>query len=338
MRTRIILVFLAAGCSTTGAETQPSPAVPEAAQAPAPANDEAARLDQLTAPIALHPDALLAQMLMASTYPDEVVAAARWSKQHAKLTGDEAVKQAASQPWDPSVQSLVGFPQALAMMAEKPEWVKQLGEAFLSQPDAVMDSVQRLRQRAQAEGTLESNDQQTVQSEEQAIVIAPAGDLVYVPFYDPSVVYGAWPYAAYPPYYFARPIGYPIAAGVAFGAGIAARSALWGGFHWGRHDVNINVNRYNALNANRRLDARHASWTRNNQARIHQARAAHPAATSQARARANQTVQQRTSHAAPAQRNYQGRSAPTRSSAPSRSFSGGGFRGGGGGRGGGGRR
>jgi hypothetical protein len=329
MRIRFMLALLAAGCSTTEAETQPPPPVSEVAQAPASTTDEAARLDQLTAPIALHPDALLAQMLMASTYPDQVAAAARWSKQHPDLTGDQAVKRAASQPWDPSVQSLVGFPQALAMMAEKPDWVKQLGEAFLAQPDAVMDSVQRLRERAQANGTLESNDKQTVQTEEQAIVIAPAETgMVYVPSYDPTLVYGTWPYPAYPPYYIAPPVGYGIAAGVAtgvaFGVGVAARHALWGGFRWGRRDV---------------VGFNHTSWNRANQARINHARAAHPNATNQARARAQQSVQRRQTATGTAQQRVQGRSAPSRSSgAPSRSFSGGGFRGGGGGRGGGGRR
>ena len=147
------------------------------------------QLDSLTAPIALYPDALLAQVLMASTFPAEVRSAAAWSKANSKMSGDEAVKAVASQPWDPSVQSLVAFPQVLATMASKPEWVTQLGGAFLAQANDVMDSVQRLRRQAQQAGNLKSGEQQKVIVEQNTIQIQPANpQVVYVPAYNPAVV------------------------------------------------------------------------------------------------------------------------------------------------------
>jgi hypothetical protein len=220
---------------------------------------------------------------MASTFPDQVQAAAKWSKKNPNLKGDEAVKRASAQPWDPSVQSLVAFPQVLATLSQQPSWVKQLGEAFLSHPEAVMDSVQRLRKLAQDAGQLKSDEHQQVAVEqvapEQTVIrIEPTqAGVVYVPSYNPQVVYGAWPYPAYPPTYLPPPYGYGIAAGVAtglaFGVGVGVTRALWGGFNWGHHDVNINTNRYNNINTNRQLSANQNSWRRNNQARINNARA-----------------------------------------------------------------
>jgi hypothetical protein len=268
------------------------------------------KLDSITAPLALYPDALLAQVLMASTYPDQVTQAAKWSKQNPNLEGDEAVKKVQSKPWDPSVQSLVAFPQVLATLAQKPEWVKQLGNAFLSHPDAVMDSVQRLRAMAQQSGNLKSDEHQSVQVEQPApdqtiIKIEPANpEVVYVPSYSPEV-YGAWPYPSYPPMYVPPPYGYGIAAGLAtglaFGVGIGVRSALWGGFGWGHHDVNINTNRYNNINTNRQLNANQSNWRQNNQSRINNARANTNYSRTQAgaqgrgaqRTRAQQAVQRR---------------------------------------------
>src|SRR5262249_37032714 len=138
-----------------------------AAQSPQPSGKQFSKeqLDQLTAQIALYPDALLSQVLMASTYPDAVAEAAKWSRAHSEEKGDAAVEKVQDQPWDPSVQSLVAFPQVIIMMGEKPDWVKDLGDAFLAQPDDVMDSVQRLRQAAQKAGNLKSNDQVNVTTE-----------------------------------------------------------------------------------------------------------------------------------------------------------------------------
>nr|WP_322048618.1 DUF3300 domain-containing protein [Paraburkholderia sp. J67] len=253
------------------------PAGPTAALAQSAAHLSSQQLDSLTAPIALYPDALLAQVLMAATFPQDVQAAAQWSKANPKMQGDDAVKAVASQPWDPSVQSLVAFPQVLATMDSKPDWVAQIGDAFLAQPNDVMDSVQRLRAQAQKAGHLKSNEQQKVvvqpaanTTTTQTIVIEPANpQVVYVPTYNPTVVYGAWPYPAYPPVYMPPPPGYAIAAGfatgLAFGAGIAVANSLWGGFGWGSHDVNINVNRYNNINVNNRINTNGGTtnWNRN---------------------------------------------------------------------------
>ncbi|OUL72998.1 DUF3300 domain-containing protein [Paraburkholderia hospita] len=238
------------------------------AQTPAKVSNQ--QLDSLTAPIALYPDALLAQVLMAATFPQDVTAAAAWSKANSQYKGDDAVKAVASEPWDPSVQSLVAFPQVLATMASKPDWVTQLGNAFLAQPDDVMDSVQRLRKQAQSAGNLKTSEQQKVIVEQSTIQIVPANpQVVYVPTYNPTVVYGAWPYPAYPPVYVPPPPGYAIATGfmtgLAFGAGVAVANSLWGGFNWSNHDVNINVNRYNNINVNNRITSNTstANWNRN---------------------------------------------------------------------------
>ncbi|WP_144146110.1 DUF3300 domain-containing protein [Paraburkholderia sp. BCC1884] len=265
-RSRVLLVCAA----LAGAPLFIGLTVPDVAHAQNPAPISAQQLDSLTAPIALYPDALLAQVLMAATFAQDVQAAAAWSKANSKLQGDDAVKAVASEPWDPSVQSLVAFPQVLATMASKPDWVTQLGNAFLAQPNDVMDSVQRLRKQAQAAGNLKTSSQQKVVVEQSTIQIVPANpQVVYVPTYNPTVVYGAWPYPAYPPVYVPPPPGYAIAsglaAGLAFGAGVAVANSLWGGFNWNSHDVNINVNRYNNINVNNRLNVNSSTtnWNRN---------------------------------------------------------------------------
>ncbi|HKQ30485.1 MAG TPA: DUF3300 domain-containing protein, partial [Burkholderiales bacterium] len=166
-------------------------------------------LEQMLAPIALYPDALLSQVLMASTYPLEIVEAARWSRAHPGLKGEAAVRAVENRSWDPSVKSLVAFPQLIAMMDEKLEWTERLGDAFLAQPSQMMDSVQDLRRRAHAAGTLRSTDEYRVEQRERIIVVeSPRPDVVYVPYYDPYVVYGGWRWAAYPPVYWAPWPGY----------------------------------------------------------------------------------------------------------------------------------
>ncbi len=205
--------------------------------------------------IALYPDSLLSQVLMASTYPLEVVQAARWSKANPKLSGDEAVKNVANESWDVSVMSLVAFPNVLEMMNEKIDWTQKVGDAFLGQQGDVMDSIQRLRRLAQNAGNLQSNEQQVVRSEAQAIVIEPAQpQTIYVPAYNPTVVYGAWPYPAYPPYYYPGvAMWYPGAAlvrGFAWGVGFAAAGAIFGSCNWGSRNVNVNVNRATSINRN----------------------------------------------------------------------------------------
>jgi hypothetical protein len=213
-------------------------------------------LDQLVAPVALYPDSLLAQVLMASTYPLEVVQAARWAKANESLKGDALAAALEQQNWDPSVKSLVNFPQVLDMMNEKLDWTEKLGDAFLAQQKEVMETVQKLRGKAEAEGNLKSNEEQkvVVEKETQTIIIEPANpQVVYVPTYNPTVVYGAWPYPAYPPYYYYPPGYVPGAALFSFGMGMALGAAwgyAWGGCNWRGGDVNINVNRNANLNRN----------------------------------------------------------------------------------------
>jgi uncharacterized membrane protein YgcG len=211
-------------------------------------------LDQLLAPIALYPDSLLAQIFMASTYPLEVVQAGRWVEQNESLTGDALTAALEQQNWDPSVKSLVNFPQVLQMMNEKIDWTQKLGDAFLAQQKDVMDTAQSLREKAKAEGNLETNQEQKVivEKETQTIIIEPSNpQIVYVPTYNPTVVYGRWWYPAYPPYYYYPP-GYVAGAALfSFGVGVAVGAAwgyAWGRCHWGRGNVNININRNTNIN------------------------------------------------------------------------------------------
>jgi len=219
-------------------------------------------LEQVVAPIALYPDSLVAQILMASTYPLEVVQADRWAKQNKDLKGDALTAALEKQPWDPSVKSLVAFPLVLEMMSQKLDWTQKLGDAFLAQQKDVMDTVQVLRKKAQAEGNLKSTKEQTVivEKETQTIIIQPANPtVVYVPTYNPTVVYGVWAYPAYPPYYYPPPAYYyppGYAAGSAafgFAAGVAVGAAwgyAWGNCNWHGGDVNVNYNQNANINKN----------------------------------------------------------------------------------------
>jgi hypothetical protein len=236
-----------AGASQYPAPDQPPPPPQQAAPVYG-----AAQLDQLLAPIALYPDSLLGQILMASTYPLEVVEAARWAQDpnNAALRGDALAAALDQMDWDPSVKSLVPFPSVLQMMNAQLQWMQQLGDAFLAQQADVMQSVQRLRQEAVNNGSLQSTSQQVVSTDGPDILIEPANpDVVYVPYYDPSMVYGAWAYPAYPPYYFAPPPGYlygPVVAGIGFGVGYAVFGPFWGwdDFDWRRHRVHIDRDRF----------------------------------------------------------------------------------------------
>ncbi|MGO4551319.1 DUF3300 domain-containing protein [Lysobacter sp. 2RAF19] len=218
---------------------------------------------QLVAPVALYPDSLLAQVLMASTYPGDVADAAKWVKDHPDTKGDAAVKAVAKEDWDASVQSLVAFPQAVGMMGSDIAWVQKLGDAFLAQPNDVMAMAQELRHKAQAAGNLKSNEYQKVSTDAtqvpgsgtQTIVIeSTSPETVYVPAYNPTVVYGTWGYPGYPPYYYPPSAYYypgaALAAGVAWGIGIGITVGFWGDCNWGGGDVNINSNRYNEFNRN----------------------------------------------------------------------------------------
>ena len=204
-------------------------------------------LDQMLAPIALYPDDLLVQVLMATTYPLEVVQAARWVQANPNLSGDQLAAALEQQDWDPSVKSLVNFPSILQMFNDRLEWMQKLGDAFLAQKDQVMDTVQKLRQRAQAQGYLQSTSQErvVVDPQSQAIDLEPADpQMMYVPAYDPTVAYGPWWWPAYPPYYYYPP-GLSITDGfIDFGVPLGlAWGYAWGGFDWHRHGVSINVTR-----------------------------------------------------------------------------------------------
>jgi len=213
-----------------------------------------AELDALVAPIALYPDPLLAEVLMASTYPLEVVQAERWATKNKNLKGDQLKAAADKQPWDGSIKALVATPSVLEMMSSHLDWTEKLGNAVLAQQADVMDAVQRLRAKAQANNKLTTTKEQTVtvrqEQNRQMVVIEPTDpETIYVPYYDPAVVYGEWPYADYPAYYFPPPpyLGYGIlATGLAFGAAYALgrwRSGgnYWGGgINWNRNNINVN--------------------------------------------------------------------------------------------------
>ncbi|RDK07688.1 DUF3300 domain-containing protein [Cupriavidus lacunae] len=253
----IIACFLASVGSTLA----------QGSSGPAPFKPE--ELEALVAPIALYPDSVLAQALMASTYPLEVVQAARWVKANPNVKGDAAIKAVESQPWDVSVKSLVAFPQVLQPMSDKLDWTQKLGDAFLAQEKDVMAAVQRLRAKAQQSGNLKSNEQQKVIVEPPAqasggggttqtiVRIEPANpEVIYVPAYNPTVVYGGWSYPSYPPYYWPPPPAYypggALMTGFAWGVGLAAAGAIFSNCNWGGGDVNINVNK--AANIDRNFD------------------------------------------------------------------------------------
>ena len=234
-----------------------------------------AQLDQMMAPIALYPDSLLAQILMASTYPADITEAVKWSKDNPDQDGDAAVEAVQDQSWDPSVMSLVAFPQVLTMMGEQPDWVQNVGDAFLADSETVMDTVQKLRSKAKDEGNLKTTEQQKViveepSSTETIIIIEPADpQVVYVPSYNPTVIYGVWWWPHYTPWYY-RPYGYgfggAVVRGIGFGIGVGITRSLWGGCNWGRGrgSVNINVNNYNNINRNQiNSNNRNSNWNHN---------------------------------------------------------------------------
>jgi Protein of unknown function (DUF3300) len=228
------------------------------------------QLEQLVAPIALYPDSLLAQVFMAATYPIEIVQAERWAKANSKLKGKALEDALQSQPWDPSVKSIVAVAQVLQMMSDQLDWTEMLGNAFLAQQEDLLNAAQALRAKADAEGTLKTTSQQKVSKQPvtstsgggatTAIVIESADpQVIYVPTYNPGVVYGAWPYPSYPPYYWYPP-GYVASNLVSFGLGVAVGAAIWGNCNWGRNQVNINVNNFNAFN---RTNITNANWQHN---------------------------------------------------------------------------
>jgi Protein of unknown function (DUF3300)/Chaperone of endosialidase len=202
-----------------------------------------------------------------------LVQADRFAKSNKGLKGDKLEGALGKQDWDASVKALVSTPTVLAMMSDKLDWTEKLGDAILAQQADVMDAVQRLRSAAQSNGKLESSKQQTVKTEQQAgkqvIVIEPTSpETVYVPYYDPGVVYGAWPYPEYPPYYFPPAPGYVVggalARGLAWGAGFAIGNAVWDNFDWGRGNINVDIDRDIDINRNvNRSDVKFSNWQHN---------------------------------------------------------------------------
>ena len=242
--------ILAFGSNAQDTATAPPEAAPPQ-QATASLTPE--QLDQLAAPVALYDDALLADILTASTYPLEVVEAHRWvgDPDNTGLTGDALANALANLDWDPSVKALVPFPEVLGNMDGHLEWTERLGEAFLAQQGDVMDAVQRLRHRAEAAGTFKTSPQETVASDGGDVTISPPpDDMISVPSYNPWCAYGAWPYQIEGPYYYAPWPGYCGADdyGVAFDAGLLLPFGYWdwGYFDWRGHHIRIRRGRYDA--------------------------------------------------------------------------------------------
>src|SRR5438552_9620611 len=253
------LAFISSGSSAFAQQAQSqvmNTTTSDTEQAPQLASGE---LDSLVAPIALYPDPLLAQTLAASTYPLEVVQLQQWMNNNKNLQGKALADAVAKQPWDPSIQSLVEFPDVVQRMAGNIQWTTDLGNAFLAQQSDVMDAAQRMRAKAQGTGNLKTSAQQkvetqTVEGGKQVIVVQPANpDVVYVPSYDPAVAYGPPP-PAYPYYPYTYP-GYVPGTALAGGAGVALGAAAWGtwGGHWSNCDWNggnVNINNNNNFNKN----------------------------------------------------------------------------------------
>ena len=273
-------------CALLAAPAGAAPATQDAAQVAPPVQDTSVpeeapkltpdQLDSLVAPIALYPDPLLAQCLVASTYPIDVVAAQQWLAQNGNLKGDELVNAAEQQEWDPSVQALVPLPDALKLLSENIKWTQDLGDAFLAQQSDVMDAVQRMRAKAKDAGKLDTTEQQKVETKvvesKTVIEIQPAStEVVYVPTYSPTVIWGppVYPYYPmyYPPYYGGAWIG--------FGVGIAVGIGISGGWGWGcgwggNNNITINNNNNYVSHHNRQNNVNrsgNSNWQHNAQQR-----------------------------------------------------------------------
>jgi hypothetical protein len=253
-------------------------AAPESAKLPAD------QLDSLVAPIALYPDPLLSQTLVASTYPLEVIQLQQWLEKNKGLKDKALADAVAKQPWDPSIQALAALPDVVKLLSENVKWTTDLGNAFLAQQKDVMDAVQRMRKKAQDSGNLKSSEQQKVETKvvenKQVIVVQQSNpEVIYVPSYNPTVVYGAPPYP-YPPVTYPPPGYYAAGMAISFGVGMmmgAAWGGGWGyGAHWGgNNDIVINnnnnfvanSNRQNVNNINRSTNRANGTWQHNPQHR-----------------------------------------------------------------------
>ena len=243
------------------------------------------QLDSLVAPIALYPDPLLAQVLAASTYPLEIVQLQQWLTKHKDLKEKALADAVQKENWDPSIQGMAALPDAVKLLADNIKWTSELGNAFLAQQADVMDAVQRMRMKAEGSGKLKSNEQMKVETkvvENKSVVVIEQANpqVIYVPSYDPVVVYGAPPVYPYPPVYYPPPSAGYYAAGMAisFGVGIAM-GAMWGGgwgygCGWGGGHNNVYINNNNNFNRNTNVNRanvgngnRSSQWQHNPQHR-----------------------------------------------------------------------
>jgi len=247
--------------SAVGLQQSPGATSQAANAEPAVVKLPSDQLDSLVAPIALYPDPMLSQTLIASTYPLEVIQLKQWLDQHKDLKGKALADAVEKQDWDPSIQSLAGLPEVVKLLSDNIKWTTDLGNAFLAQQDDVMAAVQRMRRKAQDTGNLKSSEQQKVEvktvESKQVIVIEQANpEVVYVPSYNPTVVYGA-PVYAYPPIAYPPPGYYAAGMAISFGVGVAM-GAFWGGGGWccgcgwggGNNNININNNNNFVRNSN----------------------------------------------------------------------------------------
>ena len=246
------LLFALPGIGYAQPVQPPTRAEAEAALNPTPAGFSNAQLDQMLAPIALYPDQLLTEVLMAATFPDQLVDAGKWLQDgsNAALKNDDLANALQPLPWDPSVKSLVAFPQIIAMMTNHLDWTEALGTAFANQEVQTMARVQFLRERAMHAGQLKSTSQLAVREESSDIIIEPTDpNMIYVPVYNPAEVYGTWPDSDAPPVYIPPPRGFyngALGAGIGFSVGLGVVAPLWGWGHpdWRRHEVVVDPGRY----------------------------------------------------------------------------------------------
>lgn len=206
-----------------------------------------AELNQLLAPVALYPDTVLSHLLIATTYPLEVVQAQRWSSRNPNLEGEEAVNAVSRERWDPSVKALVAFPHILERMADDLDWTQQVGDAFLHSESMVLATIQDLRQRAYQAGNLKTTEHQEVVIEQRTIVIEPrVSEVIYIPYYDTQVIYGPWYWSAHPPVVWHRPSRGYWYGNVYWSHGTRIHSGFYfSSFHWhNRHTVVVNVHHH----------------------------------------------------------------------------------------------
>ena len=274
----VVLCFLLLGSGNAALLAQD----PAPAQGAAPAEEDAPKLssdqlESLVAPIALYPDPLLAQTLVASTYPLELIQLQQWLAKNKDLKDKALADAVAKEPWDPAIQSMAAVPDVVKRLADDIQWTTQLGDAFLAQEGEVMEAVQRMRKKAEEKGSLKSNEHQVVETkvveEKTVIVVQPSNpEVIYVPSYNPTVVYPP-PVYPYPPVYY--PPYVPGAGLVTFGVGMAMGAAIWGGSccgcGWGGGGNNtININNNNNFNKNSNISGNRGGnnqWQHNSQHR-----------------------------------------------------------------------